>query len=240
MKIQSIVRLIAIEDTIYRKTSTCNDIDVADYNYICFHERNFSIVDCTKGSGTPVICYLFSPTLTGPGIGVAFSISQFICKFGDICARCLNKLSAQGKWCIGVTQFILVVVILSLMILPLTWLMLSEVDIIMFNDYFTYGDVPMRFIMLILIALTISIGGILIFPNCICCCCCVRRSESGSEDQEEHYYCDAAYKHSPKPDKTFRCSCECMSKLKYKSKSSDVPLVTNAKGGEITAAPQSK
>ena len=231
--------VVAVDDTVYRKTGTCNDVDVTGYNYVRFREDNNSMVDCaTKESGLAVICYLFSPSLIG--IGVAFSISQFICKIGDIYARCLNRSCSTCNCCSTPTcstctctgncinsscmQTVLGLTIVLLMVAPIIWFTLTRINIITFNDYFTYGDVPMQVTMLILITVTIGMGGIFIFTNC--CCCYV--------EEEEHYYCDVAHKHTfNSEDKlVFRCS-----KCKWKKTTEPEPINTDKTSDQKSGSP---
>lgn len=79
---------MAIENGIYRKTTTCNDINVQDNSFTCFDVTKIdrqkpndvkpALINCdlTKNTNIAVFCYLFQPNLAA--FGIAFSISNLI------------------------------------------------------------------------------------------------------------------------------------------------------------------
>ena len=68
--------VMALENAIYRKTGTCNDINVKDSSFICFDvtsgSSNPNSINCQVGSNPDitVFCYLYSPNPGAVGIAV--------------------------------------------------------------------------------------------------------------------------------------------------------------------------
>ena len=71
----------------YRKTNTCNDINVKHNEYICYKVEppNYPIANCQAlvNSGVDVLCYLEARSIS-TGLGIGFSIFQFVLLIGKI------------------------------------------------------------------------------------------------------------------------------------------------------------
>lgn len=74
--------IMIIENAIYRKTTTCHDINVRDNSFTCFNvtKSDFKPIPITcaigKSPTTEVFCYLFQPNIAA--FGIAFSIFKLI------------------------------------------------------------------------------------------------------------------------------------------------------------------
>ena len=73
--------VMTLEHLVYRKTGTCNDINVNNNDFTCFNLKNHSLkIDCTSEEAMDpnieVFCYLyhFSPS----AVAIGFSTYQFI------------------------------------------------------------------------------------------------------------------------------------------------------------------
>lgn len=95
--------VITIENAIYRKTGTCNDIDVLENSYTCFNLGDDSVqIDCKDGSSADidVFCYLYG--LSPGAVGIGFSIFKLITFVVTIYFRIVIKIAEktnieQGK-----------------------------------------------------------------------------------------------------------------------------------------------
>ena len=73
--------LLSVNSIVYRKTSTCNDINVLENSFVCYHiDNNYAKINCTKevleDRNTRVFCYLYS---ISPGaIGIAYSSASLV------------------------------------------------------------------------------------------------------------------------------------------------------------------
>ena len=70
--------VVLVDSLIYRKTTTCNDINVDDDSYVCFDLNNkWEIVDCQSDQRSRnVFCYLY--TISPSAFGIAFSVASLI------------------------------------------------------------------------------------------------------------------------------------------------------------------
>ena len=72
--------VILVEYIIYRKTTSCNDINVDDDNYVCFDlDNKWEIVNCRLSPderSNNVFCYLY--TISPSAFGIAFSVASLV------------------------------------------------------------------------------------------------------------------------------------------------------------------
>ena len=132
---------IAIEYSIYQKTTTCNDIDFNIHSFRCFDEDNhYNTVDCINADNSiRVICYLYRPTVGG--IGVAFSAAQLISVIGDITFNIIMKGTNQCSaccFCVLRIVGIFLAIVLFIIFIYLTQTRIWD------HDYFTYAGIPMQ------------------------------------------------------------------------------------------------
>ena len=83
----------AVDNSIFQKITTCNDIYPHDMSHVCFADNeSYTIVDCTEQllQMTPVICYIFN--LNFAGIGIAYSIAKLCLAVVDVYYVVLMKL----------------------------------------------------------------------------------------------------------------------------------------------------
>ena len=150
---------IAIDFSVYRKTTTCNDINIKVKSFRCFEVgKKFQIVNCESPGVDEknVICYLYSPSIAG--LGVAFSIAKLISVVADIAYNMIFKITNKSL-ALGISVRILCIILAVLALIA--YLAVTGTKAID-EEYFTLGLVPMRIAQLLLLCLTI--GGILVFP----------------------------------------------------------------------------
>ena len=150
-----------VELSIYRKTGTCNDINVEVRSFSCFDvDNNFEIIDCEQTPNIDtrrVICYLYSPTIAG--VGVAFSIAKLISVLGYIAYDLILKGTNRCPECFC---FVRIIGLLLMVAVFIVFMVVAHVNRIYDTNYFTYGGIPMRWTQLLLILMTGL--GILLFP----------------------------------------------------------------------------
>ena len=149
----------AIEFSIYRKTTTCNDINVDVKSFRCFDVgKKFSVINCDAPDITErkVICYLYSPSIAG--FGVAFSTAKLISVVADIAYKFIFKFTNKYCCCAFILRIALIVAALGALLAYLLVIHLLNIT----ETYFTFGRVPMRMAQLVLVCLTV--GGILVIP----------------------------------------------------------------------------
>ena len=152
---------MTVELSIYRKTGTCNDINVEVQSFSCFDvDNNFEKIDCehTPDIATRrVICYLYSPTIAG--FGVALSAAKLISLVGDFA----YNLILRGTSKCGVCTAVLRCLGLALAVPGFVVFMVLGHNRIFDTNYFTYGGIPMRYVQLLLLFFTV-IGILLLSP----------------------------------------------------------------------------
>ena len=154
---------IALELSIYRKTTTCNDINVKVQSFSCFEvNNNYQKIDCGNTDDIDtrsVICYLYNPTLAG--FAVAFSAATLVRTIADWFFKLVMKATNCIAWCGLALRMVLL--LLAVLILA-AYIALTQVQIIE-ESYFIFGEVPMRIAQLVLLCLTVA-GMLLIPPWC--------------------------------------------------------------------------
>ena len=151
----------AVELSIYRKTGTCNDINVKVQSFSCFDVGNdYAKIDCKNTSDIDtrhVICYLYSPNIAG--FGVAYSAAKLISVLADTAFTTVLKLTyltgAELAGFLRILSLVSALVCLSLFLWATQTERLEE-------DYFTYGGIPMRATQLLLLCLTVA--GVILLP----------------------------------------------------------------------------
>lgn len=141
------------ENSIYRKTGTCNDINVMDNSFTCFDLDNKSyIIDCEVGKSPniTVFCYLYNPN---PGAaGIAYGFVKLILVGVVIYFRVMNSLRRfkNCQWILLIAQgiFTISTPILLLIILPSVHFR-SKMEL-----YFFHGHAVLRMAMFILVVVT--------------------------------------------------------------------------------------
>ena len=148
----------AIDFSIYRKTTTCNDINVDVKSFRCFDVNNNSeTINCEIPGieDKQVICYLYSPNIAG--LGVAFSTAKLISVVADIGYRMIFKITNKNFCCAILWRpFFIAVAIIAF----IAYIILTQTTLM--DTYFIFGVVPMRVAQLLLLCLTV--GGILLLP----------------------------------------------------------------------------
>ena len=95
----------AVDNTIFHKTTTCNDLNPNDMRHVCFAvNESYRIVDCTEQQMIPVVCYIFNPNLAG--IGIAYSITKLCLALVDVYYLILMKLTVKCQKFIFVLRLI--------------------------------------------------------------------------------------------------------------------------------------
>ena len=146
--------LVGFEYRIYRKTGTCNDIDVLDVSYSCFRVENGKPgehINCTIGKdpNITVFCYLHSPN---PGaIGVGFSFARLILFGVTLYFKFTIKLAETSRGCVVFVQVILFIVAVTgiIILLPLIHYV-QEINIYI---YFFQGNATLRWASYVLLVL---------------------------------------------------------------------------------------
>lgn len=149
----------AVELSIYRKTGTCNDINVKDKSFSCFDVgNNYSRINCKNTSDIDtrhVICYLYNPNIAG--FGVAYSAAKLISLLADNAFTITLKLT-RWPWRAGSLRILGLVIALLGFCLFLWATQTEKLE----EDYFTYGGIPMRATQLLLLCLTVA--GVILLP----------------------------------------------------------------------------
>jgi hypothetical protein len=146
---------MVIENGIYRKTTTCNDIDVKDNSFTCFNvesQFNPTAIDCSAAIHTniEVFCYLYQPNFAAFGVG--FSIFKLIIFSVTVSFKVAIKIAESqcGQVLLLFVQILLLLV--SLVALPS---ILSAVHFTATLEiYFFHGNAVIRWVMFVLIILT--------------------------------------------------------------------------------------
>lgn len=147
------------DDTLYQKTTMCNDLDPNDTSHICFAvNESFKMVDCTAKQMKLVICYMFNPNIAGLGIG--YSIATLCLSLTDVYYILLMKMTLK---CPNITIASRLLLFFILELGGFTALRTSFQTIAKYNqyDYFGYGFVPMRVFQFALLLLTAFIATML-------------------------------------------------------------------------------
>lgn len=146
---------MVVENAVYRKTTTCNDINVEDNSFNCFNvsdEFNPTLIDCTdaRNQDISVFCYLYQPNLAA--FAIAFSTFKLLLFGITVCFKTAIKLAENvcTRWLMVLVQVGLA--ILSLVALP------SALPAIHFattiDIYFFHGNAVIRWVMYGLLTLT--------------------------------------------------------------------------------------
>ena len=150
--------VILTNNLLYRKTTTCNDINVNNDRYGCYYALNFSRANCSWLRTHPdvndisVICYLvnFDPPMA---LGVATGFAKFIAFVVDVSFRTTVILAGTTLGCV----FIITLQVFGTIALVLGFCLgiggVREDGL----DWFLYGFIPMRLVMLCLV-LFLAIG----------------------------------------------------------------------------------
>lgn len=159
-----------VEGALYRKTGTCNDINVLDNSFTCFDLGNRSRqINCDIGRSPniTVFCYLYS--LNPAAIGIGFSIFKLIIFLVTVYFKIVVKIGevATGRRCGCCTcpmlLFIAQIVLSILSAVALTVLIplhITEILVI----YFFHGNAAIRVATFMVLYVTIPV--ILMVPWC--------------------------------------------------------------------------
>ena len=148
--------ILLVEYSIYRKTTTCNDINVLDKSFRCFRIDTREAIGCTVDQGNgkspdiDVFCYLYSPN---PGaLGIAFGAVNFISVAITVYFRiALYCTKAHiGRCCLSALQ-VLAAAIVAIVVALLPGLNFGPLNV---EIYFFHGLAAMRVCMYILIIYT--------------------------------------------------------------------------------------
>lgn len=158
--------LICVESGIYRKTTTCNDINVQDKSYSCFAIANktndtyrrigMMPINCTigKSPNISVFCYLYNlrPAAIGSAVGIAKLITFVTSVYFRIVIFCVSKNKC-------ITSFLQI----SLGILFIMSFVIILPDRHFRHDaelYFFHGNDPLRWTSYFLVIIT----GLVLIP----------------------------------------------------------------------------
>lgn len=160
--------LVGIENAVYRKTTTCNDINVQDESFTCFDAKQYESYPCrastggpTSESNVPVICYLFSPSIGA--LGIAFSIFKLVLFGVTVYFKIAVKIVELGSWTkylVYVTQVILFIVITVGIISVYPSIHFTNT----FSFYFFHGNAVIRLAMFCLLIMTPAV--VIFVPLC--------------------------------------------------------------------------
>lgn len=148
--------LVTSEYGIYRKTGTCNDIDVLDVSYSCFIVKdNGEIgdhINCTVGKdpNITVFCYLHSPN---PGaVGIGFSFAKLILFGVTLYFKLTTKIAETScGWVIVLQVLLSIAAFIGIaVLLPL----IHYVKVINIYVYFFHGNAALRLASYALLILT--------------------------------------------------------------------------------------
>jgi hypothetical protein len=151
--------VMVTEHAIYRKTTTCNDINVADNSFTCFDvtdEFHPTLIKCEESNpqNTSVFCYLYNPNLAAFGIG--YSVFKLVLFIVTIYSKAAIKLSESkcGRKFMITAQIILTVLSLTALpaILPAVHFTATT------RIYFFHGNAVARWAMFVLIITTTVLG----------------------------------------------------------------------------------
>lgn len=144
--------IILTDNLLYRKTTTCNDINVNSDRYGCYFVSNSSRADCVELKLHPdvnkidVICYLvnFEPTMA---LGVATGFAKFLTFVANVSFRTTVVLSCTkyGRIFVVGLQVLGTVVLLLIFCLGLGGISVNTLN------WFVYGFIPMRLVMLVMV-----------------------------------------------------------------------------------------
>jgi hypothetical protein len=145
---------MVVENAIYRKTTTCNDINVEDNSFTCFNvesQFNPTAIDCSMAIHTDikVFCYLYQPNIAAFGIG--FSVFKLIIFSVTVSFKVAIKIAEyeRGQVLLLVVQIILLLSILALLVILPSVHFTATLEI-----YFFHGNAVVRWVMFILVILT--------------------------------------------------------------------------------------
>ena len=156
--------VMVIENAVYRKTTTCNDINVEDNSFNCFnitHEFNPTLIDCTepRNQNIKVFCYLYQPNLGA--LAIAFSTFKLLLFGVTVYFKIAIKLAEHKcfRWFMGILQVILTIlsILLPIALPPIHFKTTFDV-------YFFHGNAVIRWVMYGLIPLTAVL--VILVPWC--------------------------------------------------------------------------
>ena len=143
------------DNLLYRKTTTCKDINVKDSSFSCFTINNHTLIDCKDVmDNVPIICYLYHG-LTLAAFGIGFSVFHSIIFGVTVYFKFAVKIAESkcGKCVLILFQILLTVIPLFVLpsILPTVHFLTAS------NVYFFYGNAAIRWVMFVLICITPAI-----------------------------------------------------------------------------------
>lgn len=151
---------ITVERGVYRKTGTCNDINVMDNRFTCFRVKDKSVADCSseedRNLDTDVFCYLLD--ISPSAIGIGYSMLTLVLFVTAAIFKITTKLaeceSDCGRCALLTTQIILSsITIIAVIVIPPS--IKHKVSV-----YFFYGDAVIRWAMYFLLIITIFSGAL--------------------------------------------------------------------------------
>ena len=147
---------MTVENAIYRKTGTCNDINVLESSFTCFDitSDSFKLIDCENGSNPDitVFCYLYNPN---PGaVGNAYAIAHLIIFGITAYFRLTTKMAEKKPFrvLVIVLQVALYLLIIAVCIGLLVGHFRFKAEL-----YFFKGNAAMRWTIYLLIPITAAV-----------------------------------------------------------------------------------
>lgn len=165
--------VMTIENSIYRKTAICNDIDVDDHSFTCFNQSR-GVVNCSddivRRKNSSVICYLLSPN---PGaVGIAYGVVQLIIFGVVVYFKIISAIGRSPSCCptrypsccqcaaLCIQCLLIGVLIVVIFILPAVHFTGTVNEV-----YFFHGGAVLRWTIYVLLAIT----GFALIPIPWCC-----------------------------------------------------------------------
>ena len=183
---------IAMDYSLFLKTTTCDDINPNGRTHICFLvDDGFAAANCNQDPRPGrVICYMFSPNFAG--FGIAYGAAKLFTVLADVHYNTMKKITI---WCFFISGvFRALVALIALVGFITWWVHFGEHSA--YEDYFSYGHIPMRTTQSVLILLTTWAATIL--PPW----------RFGHSNITTYSYYDVAHQ-VEENERRFTCTCEC-------------------------------
>ena len=146
---------LMVDNTFYHKTTTCDDVNPNDMTHVCFVvNESYRVANCSEDIDQSVICYLFSPSFLG--LGLAFSIAKFLTVCTDAYYVFITKTTRCLPYHTGILR--LLIAILTTAGFIAWWIGFGVAEgYTVRQDYFGFGQVPMRVSQSVLLLLTVLV-----------------------------------------------------------------------------------
>ena len=146
---------LMVDNTFYYKTTSCDVLNPNDMSHVCFVvSESYRVANCSEDINQPVICYLFNPSFLG--LGLAFSIAKFLTVCTDAYYVFITKTTRCLPYHTGIIR--LLITILTTAGFTAWWIGFGVAEgYTVRQDYFGFGQVPMRVSQSVLLLLTVLV-----------------------------------------------------------------------------------